>query len=94
MAHLGLTWQLPIFDSGFFIEGTLGAAIHNGALSGAVAPARNLGCNVLFYEAAGIGTRVADNLNVILSWEHASNGNLCAPNRGLTNIGVKLGYTF
>lgn len=94
MVHLGLTWQVPIFESPFFVEGTFGAAIHNGALNGAAAPARNLGCVLHFYEAAGIGMNVSDNMNVMLAWEHASSANICAPNRGLTNIGVKVGYTF
>ena len=35
MAHLGLTWQLPIFDTPIYLEGTFGAAVHNGALTGA-----------------------------------------------------------
>ena len=94
MAHLGLTWQAQIFDSPFFIEGTFGAALHNGALSGAAAPARNLGCSLMFYESAGLGMDVADNMRVMLAWEHASSANLCSPNQGLTNVGLKIGYKF
>jgi lipid A 3-O-deacylase len=94
MAHLGLTWQVQVFETPFFVEGTIGAALHNGALDGAVYPARDLGCSLLFYESAGLGMNVADNVNVILAWEHASSANICAPNRGLTNVGIKLGYSF
>ena len=93
-AHLALTWQLPIFDTAFFVEGSFGAAIHNGALTGAVYPARNLGCLFQFYEAAGIGMHVTDQVNVLLSVEHASTADICTPNRGISNIGVKVGFKF
>lgn len=60
MVHLGLTWQVPIFDSPFFVEGTLGGALHNGAMNGATLPMRNLGCSLLFYQSAGIGWNVSN----------------------------------
>jgi len=94
MAHLGLTWQLALSDSAFYLEGTFGAAIHNGAFSGAKFPARNLGCFVQFYEAAGIGMNVSANMTATLSIEHASSAKICLPNEGLTNLGVRLGYKF
>ena len=92
--HLGLTWQVDIFDTDFFIEGTLGAAIHNGALDGVAEPARRLGSRFLFYEALGIGYNFSDNMNVIIFAEHASNANITFPNDGISNIGVKFGYLF
>lgn len=94
MVHLGLTWQVPLFDTAIFFEGTLGGALHNGALTGAAKPLRNLGCSLLFYQSAGIGVQVSDNMNVMLAWEHASSANVCAPNRGLTDVGIKVGYRF
>ena len=50
MAYAGLTWRLPVFDTGIFIEGGLGGAVTNGTLSGAVYPARSLGCPLQFHE--------------------------------------------
>lgn len=35
LAHLGLTWHLPVFDTPFYVEGTFGGAVHN-----AISPAR------------------------------------------------------
>lgn len=95
-AHLGLTWQVPILDTPLFVEGTFGAAVHNGALdlAGTVPPARALGCSLLFYEAAGIGFASPDGWTVLASIEHASSANLCTPNRGLTNLGLKFGMRF
>ncbi len=94
MAFLGLTWQVPVLDGSFYLEGTLGGAVQNGILSGASYPARNLGCSVLFYEAAGIGANVFDSMTATLVLEHASSANLCMPNQGLTNLGIRIGYKF
>ena len=95
MAHLGLTWQARnILDTKFFVEGTFGAAVHDGLLSTATVPARNLGCRFLFYQSAALGMDITDNLSIMLAWEHASSAKVCMPNRGLTNVGVKIGYRF
>ena len=95
MAHLGLTWQARnILDTKFFVEGTFGAAVHDGLLSTATVPARNLGCRFLFYQSAALGMDITDNMSVMLAWEHASSAKVCMPNRGLTNVGVKIGYRF
>ncbi len=94
MAHLALTWQVPVFDTPFFIEGTLGAAVHNGALTGARLPRSNFGCRAGFYEAASLGMNVGDNATVMITYEHTSNLGLCSPNGGLSNLGVRMGYKF
>jgi hypothetical protein len=96
MAYAGLTWHLPIFDTPFFIEGGLGGALTNGANSGAVYPARSLGCNLLFHEQVSIGYQFSENANIMLTGEHASHAGLCPnpDNRGLTNVGVRVGFTF
>ena len=94
MAHLALTWQIPLWESDFFLEASFGAAIHNGAFNGAVYPERNLGCLLQFYEAGGIGMNVSDQVSVILEIEHASTANICTPNKGLTSLGVKVGFKF
>ena len=94
MAHLALTWQVPVFDTPFFIEGTLGAAVHNGALSGARPPRTNFGCRAGFYESASLGMNVSDNATVMITYEHTSNLGLCTPNGGLSNLGVRMGYKF
>jgi lipid A 3-O-deacylase len=94
MAHAGLTWQLPVFDTPVYLEGTLGAAIHNGALTGATLPARNLGCRVNFYEAFGIGAHLTENVTATIYYEHMSNAGLCVANQGLSHLAFKLGWKF
>src|SRR5690606_1739066 len=87
------SWTFHPFDGPVFIEGTFGGSINNGLASGAVEPARNLGCNVLFRESASVGVDINEHANVMLTLEHASHAGLCGPNnQGLTNLGVRFGY--
>ncbi|MCF6326004.1 MAG: acyloxyacyl hydrolase [Devosiaceae bacterium] len=94
MVNLGLTWQAPIFDTPLFVEGTFGAALTNGALSGVSAPLSNFGCPVGFYTAASVGVNVDENISVMITYEHMSNLSLCSQNDGLSNLGVRFGYKF
>ena len=94
LLHFGLTWQLPIFDTPLYLEGTFGGAAHNGHLTGASLPDRNLGCRVNFYERFGVGANLSDNLTATVTYEHTSNAGLCSENAGLSNFGVRLGYKF
>lgn len=95
MAYAGLSWKVNLFDSPVFLEGAFGAAVHNGAFSGAAAPARDLGCALLFREAANIGVDINESASVMLTLEHASHAGLCGPlNRGLTNLGIRVGVKF
>jgi lipid A 3-O-deacylase len=95
MAYAGLTWTWHVFETPLFVEGTFGAAITNAATSGAVFPARNLGCPIQFRESASLGYQVTPQASVMLTLEHASHAYLCGEdNRGLTNLGVRFGYKF
>ncbi len=94
MAYAGLSWKLPLFASPFFFEGGFGGSINNGARDGATYPARDLGCNLLFHEQASLGYDLTQNVDVMLTVEHASSANFCTPNRGLSNVGVRIGWKF
>lgn len=88
--YAGLTWDVPL-QGRLFLEGSLGAAIHDGGLTeGDVA---QYGCRVNFRESASIGYDLDPHWRVMLMVDHMSNANLCAKNRGLTNAGLRLGYT-
>lgn len=93
--YAGLTWTHYIGGGPVFIEASFGATIHNGALSGATLPARNLGCSVLFRESAAIGYQFTEQANVSLMVDHSSHAGLCGNNNyGLTNLGVRFGWKF
>ena len=94
-AYAGFTWSFDITPR-FFIEATFGGAIHNGNTSAFnVAPDEaGLGCSPLFRESASAGFHLTPQWSLMATVEHLSNAGLCSQNRGLTNIGVRLGYTF
>ena len=96
-AYTGLTWTVDLGPR-LFIEGSLGAAVHNGYTG------RNpfatpldrspLGCSPLFREAGAVGVRLSTNWSLLATVERLSNGGLCTENKGLTNLGARLGYSF
>jgi hypothetical protein len=95
MIYAGLSWTFHPFDGPVFIEGTFGGSINNGLATGAVPPARNLGCATLFRESASLGVDINEHADLMLTVEHASHAGLCGPqNEGLTNIGLRFGYRF
>lgn len=95
MVYGGVSWTVPIFDSPVFFEASLGGAVHNGSTDGsAIHPARDLGCGLLFRESASLGVMITENASIMASVEHASNANLCDGNRGLTNMGIRVGWKF
>ncbi|CAA2107923.1 hypothetical protein MBUL_04406 [Methylobacterium bullatum] len=100
-AYIGATWTVDLFpqtlNNRVFIEGFFGAGAHNGYTGlKANAPAgfNALGCNPLFREAAALGFRLTEHWSIMATVEHMSNAGLCHENRGLTNFGGKIGYTF
>lgn len=94
LAHLALTWQLPVFETPFYLEAALGAAIHNGYLNDAPPDRQNFGCRVNFYERWGVGANLSEQMTATLTYEHTSNNGWCDSNDGLTNVGVRLGWKF
>ncbi|MFI5011178.1 MAG: acyloxyacyl hydrolase [Hyphomicrobiales bacterium] len=93
-AFAGLTWTYDITKS-IFVEGEFGGSINNGK-TGAIVPVGHnaMGCNASFREAASIGYRFNANWSITGTIEHMSNAGLCTQNRGLTNYGARIGYSF
>ena len=89
-----LTWQLAVFETPIYLEAGLGAAIHDGALTGAAPGRQNFGCRVNFYERWGVGMHVGDNATATLTYEHMSNNDWCVANEGVSNFGLRLGWKF
>lgn len=91
-AYAGLAWDAYLFGP-LFIEGSFGGAIHDGE-TGRTFRDRALGCRVLFHESASIGVDVTDQVRLLATIDHSSNASLCNNNAGVTNYGVRVGYTF
>lgn len=94
-AYTGLTWTLDLTPS-VFVEGSLGGAIHNGKdhVNDPFSDRQSLGCSPLFRESGSVGVRLSANWSVMATVEHLSNAGACSDNRGLTNIGARVGYSF
>lgn len=91
----GLSWTHHFGGGPVFIEASFGGAVHNGALTGATLPARNLGCQALFRESGSIGVDISEQASIMLTVEHSSHAGLCgAENKGITNLGVRAGWKF
>jgi lipid A 3-O-deacylase len=93
-AFAGLTWTYDITRS-IFVEGEFGGSVNNGK-TGAIVPAGHnaMGCRASFREAASVGYRFNANWSITATIEHMSNAGLCTQNRGLTNYGARIGYSF
>ena len=93
LGYAGLVWTLDVTDA-FFVEGAFGGAIHDGQTDKTTTDQMDLGCRVMFHESGSIGYRVSDSASLMVTVDHMSNAGLCTPNPGITNAGVRLGYSF
>jgi lipid A 3-O-deacylase len=94
-AYAGLSWTVDITPT-LFVEGSLGGAVHNDKDKPHHALDRHesLGCSPLFRESGSVGVRLSANWSVMATVEHLSSAGSCSDNRGLTNIGARVGYSF
>ena len=93
--YTGVTWTKDLFNTPLFIEGAFGGAIHNGNTGEVRVPGEaDLGCRVLFHEAASIGVNLKNDWKVMGTIEHFSNAGLCTHNQGMTNAGLRFGKAF
>ncbi len=97
-AYAGLTWGYT-FEPGFFAEGFLGLAVHDGYIHDEDAPEDRLalGSPVLFRFGADLGWRFDNGFGVSLFWEHMSTGAILGDsdeNPAMDNVGLRIGYRF
>lgn len=93
IAYAGLAWDFTIV-SGLFIEGSFGGAVHDGETRHQTSNKLNLGCRAMFHESASIGWHFDDHSSLMATIDHMSNASLCDANPGLTDVGVRYGYSF
>jgi hypothetical protein len=92
--YAGLTWTVNL-TAGLFVEGSLGGGYNNGAIDAYVPADRSaVGCHANFRESASLGYHFTEQVSLMATVEHLSNAGLCDRNRGVTNVGIRLGYSF
>lgn len=93
IAYAGLAWDFNIV-SGLFIEGSFGGAVHDGRTDHQTSNKLDLGCRAMFHENASVGWHFDDRSSLMVTVDHMSNASLCDANPGLTDVGVRYGYSF
>ena len=89
----GLTWNFPIFRR-VFLEASFGGTWHDGPLE-SLGGGLDLGCEIMFREAVGIGVDIGQHWRFVASADHSSHAGLCdGGNSGITHAGVYAGYRF
>ena len=98
--YFGLTWSFTLFrdvlsrGDGFFIDGSLGGAVHNGKLDTERVDRKALGSRILFRESLELGYRFAEVHSISVMLDHISNANLADRNEGLETLGIRYGLKF
>jgi lipid A 3-O-deacylase len=93
-AYAGAAWDYNITDK-IFAGTSFGGSVNNGFTGNVVPPGHNaVGCNWGFRESGTLGYRLTQNWSLMGSIEHMSNAGFCVQNRGVTNGGLRLGYSF
>ncbi len=91
LAYAGLSWTIPLYRDWLFAEASIGGAYHNGPLE--VPGVASYGCSWAFRETLSLGINITEDWSLLGTFEHMSNADFCDYNRGLTNAGVRLGYS-
>lgn len=91
--YAGALWTFNIWQN-WFVEGFFGGLIHSGHLDDVADNMNGLGCRWAFHSGANIGYRLTDRWSVMATFDHLSNAELCAFNKGINDYGVRAGYSF
>lgn len=82
----------------FFVEGTVGAAWHDGKIDVVGTPLesdwKSHGSRFLIRSGGDIGYRIDSTWSIALSFNHVSNGYFADKNEGMNDIGLRVGMRF
>ena len=92
-AYVGLTWEWRFWRN-WFIDFSLGGAIHDGKKTTTRIDRKELGCRVLFRESFELGYIFKERHSITGFLDHISNANICDANEGLESFGIRYGYRF
>lgn len=92
-AYAGLSWSWQPVER-WFVEVSLGGAVHDGKLSTSDRDRKELGSRVLFRESLSLGFQIDERNSLMVTLDHISNANLAGNNEGLDTFGLRWGYRF
>ncbi len=91
--YAGALWTFNLMPR-WFAEGFFGGLVHNGNLDDNASNMNGLGCRWAFHSGGSIGYRLNDRWSVMGTFDHLSNGEICAFNKGINDYGLRVGYSF
>lgn len=91
--YFGLTWTANFLEACFADLG-VGGAIHTGPDETTERDRKGLGTRFLFHESIDVGYRFLPGQSLAVHIDHVSNANIGNHNPGITNIGLRYGYSF
>jgi lipid A 3-O-deacylase len=92
-AYAGLTWTAN-FSPMWYGNLGLGGAVHDGPDNSTDPTHKGLGTRALFHEYLELGAHISAPWSTSLFLDHVSNADIARHNPGLTNIGLRVGYSF
>jgi hypothetical protein len=90
--YAGALWTFNLTPT-WFAEGFFGGLIHTGHLDDSADNMNGLGCRWAFHSGGSIGYRLNDRWSVMGTFDHLSNGEICAFNKGINDWGLRIGYS-
>lgn len=85
-------------DDAFFVEGTVGIALHDGKRDVRNTPEndewKSHGSSWVFRTGFGAGYRFNDTWSLTATFSHISNANFEQPNQGSNDVGLRVGMRF
>ncbi len=91
--YAGFTWEWRPARA-YFVDGSLGLALHDGFLRPREPDRAALGLRLLFRESLEVGCRFGEHHGVSAFLDHISNAGLGRDNDGITNMGGRYSYRF
>ena len=89
----GLAWRFDVYGP-LFVEGEFGGSVNDGDAGPGNAHHLGVGSNLAFHEQGGIGYRLTQHVDFVVTVDHISNANLARYNAGVTDFGARIGYRF
>ena len=91
--YAGALWQMQ-FESKLLFNIGMGLALHNGDITAPNRDEKQFGAQVVFRMPVEVGYEFNSRNQVLLVFEHMSNGSLADPNHGMDALGIRYRYRF
>ena len=98
--YAGVTFTTTLFTDvlhvgdAILLDAGEAGSVNDGHVDEARGDTKRIGSNVLFRTSGDIGYRITPRLTSYIEIDHESNAGLDRANQGITNAGIRFGFTF